>query len=75
VGVPASATEQSPEEIHRLVYASVVQHRPIAALSPTGGEGIWRCLSLEKISHPEAVFFFKLLCGGVSRSTNQRDLS
>jgi|ERR1039457_4830529 hypothetical protein len=32
MAVPGSAAEQSPEEIHRLVYASVVHHRPIAAL-------------------------------------------
>jgi len=32
MGVPASATEQSPEETHRLLYVSVVHRRPIAAL-------------------------------------------
>jgi hypothetical protein len=86
MAVPASAAEQSPEEIHGLVYASVVRRRPIAALYDgkrrllcphvlgynrpdewrvfcyqyggetkrgplaTGGEGIWRCLALEKLS-------------------------
>ena len=89
MGVPASATEQSPEETHRLLYVSVVHHRPIAALYdgtprllcphvlgynqpgewrvfcyqyggetksgplPTSGSGIWRCLSLEKLSAVE----------------------
>jgi hypothetical protein len=84
---PDSATEPSPEEIHRLVAAAVVQHRPIAArydgasrlLCPhvvgynqpddwrvfcyqyggetksgpllSGDKGIWRCLSLSKLSH------------------------
>ena len=28
---PAIVAEQSPEEIHRLVCAAAVQHRPIAA--------------------------------------------
>lgn len=86
MGVLGSVAEQSPKEIHRLVYASVVYHRPIAAPSdgtrrllcphvldynppgewrvfcyqcggktksgppPTGGERIWRCLSLERLS-------------------------
>jgi hypothetical protein len=86
MAVPASAAGQSSGEIHRLVYASVVHHRPIAALYdgtrrllcphvlgynrpgewrvfcyqyggetrsgplPSGGEGIWRCLSLGKLS-------------------------
>ncbi len=89
MGVPASAAGQSPEEIHRLVCAAVVQHRPIAALydgtrrllcppvlghnkpaewrvfcyqyggesqsgpQPNGGEGMWRCLSLKKLSSVE----------------------
>jgi hypothetical protein len=89
MGGPAPAAEQSPEEIHRLVYTSAVRHRPIAALYdgkprllcphvlgynqpnewrvfcyqyggetnrgplPTGGEGIWRCLSLQKLSKVE----------------------
>ena len=89
MAVPASAAEQSPEEIHGLVYASVVRHRPIAALYdgtrrllcphvlgynrpgewrvfcyqygggtksgplPSGEEGIWRCLSLMKLSSVE----------------------
>jgi len=30
MGVPASGGGQSPEEIHRLVAAAAVQHRPIA---------------------------------------------
>jgi len=85
MGVPASAAEQSSEEIHGLVYAAAVRRRPIAVLYdgtrrllcphvlgynqpgewrvfcyqyggetksgplPTGGEGIWRCLSLKKL--------------------------
>jgi hypothetical protein len=32
MGAPASAPEQSLEEIRRLVYAAAVQHRPVAAL-------------------------------------------
>ena len=83
---PAIVAEQSPEEIHRLVCAAAVQHRPIAALydgaqrllcphvlgynqpgewrvfcyqfggetnsgpRPESGNGIWRCLSLKKLS-------------------------
>jgi len=31
MGAGGSATEQSPEEIHRLVAAAAVQHRPITA--------------------------------------------
>ena len=31
MGAPGSATEQSAEEVHRLVAAAAVQHRPIAA--------------------------------------------
>jgi hypothetical protein len=31
VGGPGSAAEQSPGEIHRLVAAAPVQHRPVAA--------------------------------------------
>ena len=86
MGGPALVAEQSPEEIHRLVCAAAVQHRPIAALYdgtrrllcphvlgynqpgewrvfcyqfggetksgplPGSGEGIWRCLSLKKLS-------------------------
>jgi hypothetical protein len=82
----AFVTEQSQEEIHRLVCAAAVEHRPIAAQydgtqrllcphvvgynqpgerrvfcyqfggetksgpRPDGGEGIWRCLSLKKLS-------------------------
>ena len=32
MGASGSAAEQSPEEVHRLVAAAAVQHRPIAAL-------------------------------------------
>jgi len=32
MSVPASAREQSPDEIYRLVRAAAVQHRPITAL-------------------------------------------
>ena len=88
MGASGSAAEQSPEEIHRLVAAAAVQHRPIAArydgtprlLCPhvvgynqpgdwrvfcyqyggetkSGplpiGEGIWRCLSVIKLSSVE----------------------
>jgi len=88
MGSPGSAVEQSPEEIHRLLTAAAVQHRPIAArydgtrrlLCPHvvgynqagdwrvfcyqyGGEtkrgllpagaGIWRCLSVIKLSSVE----------------------
>lgn len=89
MGTPACAAEQSPEEIHRLVYAAAIQHRPIAALydgtrrllcphvlgynpldewrvfcyqyggesksapQPNGDPGIWRCLSLKKLSGVE----------------------
>ena len=89
MSVPASAREQSTDEIYRLVCAAAVQHRPITALYdgtrrflcphvlgynrpgdwrvfcyqyggetnrgplPTGGEGIWRCLSLQKLSEVE----------------------
>jgi hypothetical protein len=31
MGAPASGGGQSPEEVHRLVAAAAVQHRPIAA--------------------------------------------
>jgi len=90
MAAPVSATEQSPEEIHRLVAAAAVQHRPIAArydgasrlLCPhvvgynqpgawlvfcyqyggetksgplPSGKGMWRCLSLSKLSHVEPV--------------------
>jgi hypothetical protein len=86
MGGPAFVAEQSPEEIHRLVCAAAVQHRPIAGLydgkhrllcphvvgynqpgeqlvfcyqfggetnsgpRPEGGKGIWRCLTLKKLS-------------------------
>ena len=89
MGAPASGGGQSPEEVHRLVAAAAVQHRPIAALYdgtrrllcpyvvgynepgewrvfcyqyggetksgplPSGDEGIWRCLSLRKLSSVE----------------------
>jgi hypothetical protein len=89
MGAPASGGGQSPEEVHRLVAAAAVQHRPIAArydstrrlLCPhvvgynepgewrvfcyqyggetksgplsSGDEGIWRCLSLRKLSRVE----------------------
>jgi len=89
MGGPGSAAEQSPEEIHRLVAAAAVQHRPVAACYdgtrmllcrrvvgynqpgewrvfcyqyggetksgplPGGDEGIWRCLSLIKLSGVE----------------------
>jgi hypothetical protein len=89
VGVPGSVAVQSPEEIHRLVAAAAVQHRPIVAWYdgarrllcphvvgynqpgewrvfcyqfggetksgplPGSGEGIWRCLSLMKLSSVE----------------------
>ena len=89
MGAPASTGGQSPEEIHRLVAAAAVQHRPIAARYdgmrrlfcphvvgynqpgawrvfcyqyggetksgplPNGDEGIWRCLSLIKLSSVE----------------------
>jgi hypothetical protein len=91
MGAPGSAAERSPEEIHRLVAAAAVQHRPIVALYdgtrrllcphvvgynqlgewrvfcyqyggetksgplPSSGEGIWRCLSLIKLSSVEAI--------------------
>lgn len=32
MGAFVSTAEQSPEEVHRLVTAAAVQHRPIAAL-------------------------------------------
>jgi hypothetical protein len=93
MGGPAFVAEQTPEEIHRLVRAAAIEHRPIAALydgverllcphvvgynqpgewrvfcyqyggqtnsgpRPESGEGIWRCLSLKKLS------FAKLLDG------------
>ena len=89
MGAPASDGGQSPEEVHRLVAAAAVQHRPIAARYdgtrrllcphvvgyngpgewrifcyqyggetksgplPSGDEGIWRCLSLRKLSSVE----------------------
>jgi hypothetical protein len=89
MGAPASGGGQSPEEVHRLVAAAAVQHRPITArydgtrrllcphvvgynepgewrvfcyqcggetrsgLLPSGDEGIWRCLSLKKLSSVE----------------------
>ena len=89
MGAPSSGGGQSPEEVHRLVAAAAVQHRPIAArydstgrlLCPhvvgynepgewrafcyqyggetksgplsSGDEGIWRCLSLRKLSRVE----------------------
>ena len=89
MGAPGSAAEQSPEEIHRLVAAAAVRHRPVAARYegtrrllyphvvgynqpgewrvfcyqyggetksgplPGGDEGIWRCLSLIKLSGVE----------------------
>jgi hypothetical protein len=89
MGTPGSAAEQSLKEIHRLVAAAVVQHRPISAWYdgirrllcphvvgynqpgewrvfcyqyggetksgplPGGDEGIWRCLSLRKLSRVE----------------------
>ena len=91
MGAPGSAAEQSPEEIHRLVTAATVQHRPIAARYdgtrrllcphvvgynrpdewrafcyqyggetksgplPCGDAGIWRCLSLIKLSSVELI--------------------
>ena len=91
MGAPGSAAEQSPEEIHRLVAAAAVRHRPVAAryegtrrlLCPhvvgynqpgewrvfcyqyggetksgplaSGDEGIWRCLSLIKLSGVELI--------------------
>jgi len=89
MGAPASGGRQSPGEVHRLVTAAAVQHRPIAARYdgtrrllcphvvgynepgewrvfcyqyggetksgplPSGDEGIWRCLSLRKLSSVE----------------------
>ena len=89
MGVPGSDAVQSPEQIHRLVAAAAVQHRPSAAWYdgarrllcphvvgynqpgqwrvfcyqyggetksgplPSSGEGIWRCLSLMKLSSVE----------------------
>jgi hypothetical protein len=89
MGARSSTTVHSPEEIHRLVVAAAVQHRPIAARYdgtrrllcphvvgynqpgewrvfcyqyggetksgplPSGVEGIWRCLSLIKLSSVE----------------------
>ena len=86
MGFSASTSEQSPDEIHGLVRAAAVQHRPVAAFYdgtrrllcphvlgynqpgawrvfcyqyggetrngplPAGGEGIWRCLALRKLS-------------------------
>jgi hypothetical protein len=32
MGAPASAPQQSLEEVYRLVYAAAIQHRPVAAL-------------------------------------------
>ena len=91
MGAPGSAAEQSPEEIHRLVAAAAVRHRPVAARYegtrrllclhvvgynqpgewrvfcyqyggetksgplPSGDEGIWRCLSLIKLSGVELI--------------------
>jgi hypothetical protein len=87
--VSASAAQQSREDIHRLVRAAAIHHRPMAALydgmrrllcphvlghnqpgqwrvfcyqyggdtksgpQPNGGEGIWRCLALRKLSSVE----------------------
>lgn len=89
MGAAASGGGQSPEEVHRLVAAAAVQHRPIAARYdgtrrllcphvvgynepgewrvfcyqyggetksgrlPNDDEGIWRCLSLRKLSSVE----------------------
>jgi hypothetical protein len=89
MGAPESGGGQSPEEVHRLMAAAAVQHRPIAARYdgtrrllcphvvgynepgewrvfcyqyggetrsgplPSGDEGIWRCLSLRKLSGVE----------------------
>ena len=91
MGASGSAAGQSPEEVHRLVAAAAVQHRPIAARYdgtrrllcphvvgynqpgdwrvfwspyggetkdgplPSGGEGIWRCLSMIKLSSVECL--------------------
>jgi hypothetical protein len=91
MGASGSAAEQSPEEVHRLVAAAAVQHRPIAARYdgtrrllcphvvgynrpdewrafcyqyggetksgplPSGDAGIWRCLSLIKLSSVELI--------------------
>jgi hypothetical protein len=91
MSVPASAREQSTDEICRLVRAAAVQHRPITAFYdgrprllcphilgynrsgewrvfcyqyggetkdgplPVSDEGIWRCLSLRKLSSVECV--------------------
>jgi hypothetical protein len=89
MGVSASAAQQSREDIHRLVRAAAIHHRPMAALydgmrrllcphvlghnqpgewrvfcyqyggetksgqQPNGGDGIWRCLALRKLSSVE----------------------
>jgi hypothetical protein len=62
MGVPAFGSLQSAEEVHRLVFAAVCRRRPIAAVyggesrsgpQPTAGSGIWRCLSLKKLTQVE----------------------
>jgi hypothetical protein len=91
MGASGSAAEQFPAEVHRLVAAAAVQHRPIVARYddtrrllcphvvgynqpgewrvfcyqyggetksgplPSSGEGIWRCLSLIKLSSVEVI--------------------
>jgi hypothetical protein len=89
MGAPASGGGHAAEEVHRLVAAAAVQHRPIAAWYdgarrllcphvvgynqpgewrvfcyqyggetksgplPSSDQGIWRCLSLMKLSSVE----------------------
>lgn len=91
MGASVSPIGQSPEEVHRLVAAAAIQHRPITAVYdgrlrrlcphvlgynqpgewrvfcyqyggetkggplPTGGDGIWRCLALRKLSMVEVL--------------------
>ena len=100
MSVPASAREQSTDEIYRLVCEAAVQHRPITALYdgrrkflcphvlgynrsgdwrvfcyqyggetksgplPSGDEGIWRCLSVIKLSSVE----WLMVLGGQSHA-------
>ena len=66
MGTPGSAVEQSPEEIHRLLTAAAVQHRPIVALYDGtrrllcphvvgyNQSGEWRCSVINTGEKPRA---------------------